>query len=137
LPTTFAPMQDLTDAPIAARRTIVFSEDAAGNVFIDGKVFDPNRVDVRSRLNTVEEWTIRNTSGEQHPFHVHTNDFQVMSINGRQNRALSWQDTVNLPVGGEVTVRTKFTDFTGKTVFHCHILNHEDMGMMAVLEIVN
>jgi suppressor of ftsI len=137
LPTTFAPMEDLTDAPIAARRTIVFSEDAAGNVFIDGKVFDPNRVDVRSRLNTVEEWTIRNTSGEQHPFHVHTNDFQVMSVNGRQNRALSWQDTVNLPVGGEVTVRTKFTDFTGKTVFHCHILNHEDMGMMAVLEIVN
>jgi FtsP/CotA-like multicopper oxidase with cupredoxin domain len=85
----------------------------------------------------VEEWTIRNTSGEQHPFHVHTNDFQVMSTNGRQNRALSPQDTVNLPVRGEVTVRMKFTDFTGKTVFHCHILNHEDMGMMAVLEIVN
>ena len=137
LPTTFAPMEDLTDSPIGARRTIVFSEDAAGNLFINGKVFDPNRVDVRARLNTVEEWTIRNTSGEQHPFHIHTNAFQVMSINGRPNRALSWQDTVNLPVRGEVTVRMKFTDFTGKTVYHCHILNHEDKGMMAVLEIVN
>jgi suppressor of ftsI len=137
LPTTFAPMDDLAGAPIAVHRTVVFSEDAAGNLFIDGKVFDPNRVDIRSRLNTVEEWTIRNTSSEEHPFHVHTNDFQVMSINGRPHRALSWQDTVNLPVRGEVTVRMRFTDFTGKTVFHCHILNHEDKGMMAVLEILD
>jgi suppressor of ftsI len=137
LPTVFAPMDDLTGAPIAARRTIVFSENTAGTVFyVNGKVFDPNRVDVRSRLNTVEEWTVRNASDEQHTFHIHTNDFQVMSVNGRPNRALGWQDTVTVPVRGEVTLRMKFTDFTGRTVYHCHILNHEDGGMMAVLEIV-
>ncbi|WP_235490487.1 multicopper oxidase domain-containing protein, partial [Frankia sp. AvcI1] len=48
----------------------------------------------------------------------------------------SLQDTVNLPARGEAVVRIHFTDFTGKTVLHCHILNHEDMGMMAVLQIV-
>jgi FtsP/CotA-like multicopper oxidase with cupredoxin domain len=138
LPASFAPMEDLAGAPIAARRTIVFSEDAAGTVFyVNGKVFDPTRVDVRSRLNTVEEWTVRNTSDEQHSFHLHTNAFQVMSIDGRPNHALSWQDTVTVPTRGQVTVRMRFTDFTGKTVYHCHILNHEDKGMMAVLEIVN
>ncbi|WP_242418289.1 multicopper oxidase domain-containing protein, partial [Frankia sp. CpI1-P] len=52
------------------------------------------------------------------------------------HHALSLQDTVNLPARGEVVVRIHFTDFTGKTVLHCHILNHEDMGMMAVLQIV-
>jgi FtsP/CotA-like multicopper oxidase with cupredoxin domain len=60
-----------------------------------------------------------------------------MSIDGRPNHALSWQDTVTVPTRGQVTVRMRFTDFTGRTVYHCHILNHEDKGMMAVLEIVN
>jgi FtsP/CotA-like multicopper oxidase with cupredoxin domain len=59
-----------------------------------------------------------------------------MGINGRRNRALSWQDTVNLPVRGEVTVRMRFTDFTGKTVYHCHILNHEDKGMMNIIRVL-
>jgi suppressor of ftsI len=137
LPTTFAPPRDLSRAPVAARRTIVFAENSSGTQFyINGKLFDPNRVDIRARLDTVEEWTIRNDSGEQHSFHVHTNRFQVMSVNGQPYHAVSLQDTVNLPVRGRVVVRTHFTDFTGKTVLHCHILNHEDSAMMAVLEIV-
>ncbi len=139
LPTTFDPRTrvDLSRAPIAARHTIVFSENSAGTQFyINGRTFDENRVDIRSRLNTVEEWTIRNESDEQHSFHVHTNRFQVMSINGAPYHALSLQDTVNLPARGEAVVRIHFTDFTGTTVLHCHILNHEDMGMMAVLQIV-
>ncbi|MDX3240068.1 multicopper oxidase domain-containing protein [Streptomyces sp. ME03-5709C] len=47
-----------------------------------------------------------------------------------------WFDTVNVPARGDVVIRIPFTDFTGRTVLHCHILNHEDMGMMAVLDIV-
>ncbi|MEU0483487.1 multicopper oxidase domain-containing protein [Streptosporangium sp. NPDC006013] len=66
----------------------------------------------------------------------HTNDFQLMSTNGRPHHAHSWQDTVNIPPRGQVVIRIHFTDYTGKTVLHCHILNHEDAGMMAVLEIV-
>ncbi|WP_406038368.1 multicopper oxidase family protein [Micromonospora sp. NBC_00898] len=137
LPSTFAPTEDLGSAAVDARRTIVFSENPAGTqFFINGKQFDPNRVDVRSKLNTVEEWTIRNDSNEQHSFHVHTNDFQLMSVNGAPHHSSGLQDTAVVPASGEIVIRTHFTDYVGRTVLHCHILQHEDAGMMAVLEIV-
>jgi suppressor of ftsI len=137
LPTTFAPTQDLTHAPIAARRTIVFSENPAGTVFyINGKVFDMNRIDIQSKLNTVEEWTARNDSNEEHSFHVHVDAFQLMSVNGVPHQGHGLQDTASIPPKGQIVVRIHFTDFTGRTVLHCHILNHEDAGMMAVLQIV-
>ena len=47
------------------------------------------------------------------------------------------QDTIPLPPGGEVVIRIAFHDFTGKFVYHCHILNHEDNGMMAIVEVVD
>ncbi|WP_411088179.1 multicopper oxidase family protein [Streptomyces sp. 061-3] len=138
LPTSpFAPTDDLSHAAIAARRTLVFSENKDGTKFyINGKEFDPNRVDVRSKLNTVEEWTVRNDSNEEHSFHVHVDDFQLMSINGRPHHGHGLQDTASVPAKGQLVIRIHFTNYTGKTVFHCHILNHEDAGMMAVLEIV-
>lgn len=138
LPATFAPTEDLGNATVAAKRTIVFSEDQSGTTFyINGKQFDPNRVDVQSKLNTVEEWTVRNESNEEHSFHVHTNDFQLMSVNGAPHQAHGLQDTAILPANGEIVVRTHLTGYTGRTVLHCHILQHEDAGMMAILEIVN
>jgi FtsP/CotA-like multicopper oxidase with cupredoxin domain len=138
LPTsTFAPTTDLSHARIAVRRTIVFSENKKGTKFyINGKQFDPNRVDIRAKLNTVEEWTVRNVSDEEHSFHVHVNKFQLMSINGHPHHGHGLQDTASIPVHGRFVIRTRFSNYTGKTVLHCHILNHEDDGMMAVLEIV-
>jgi suppressor of ftsI len=137
LPTAFAPTQNLSQATVAAQRTIVFSENQAGTeYYINGKQFDENRVDVRSKLDTVEEWTIRNDSNEEHSFHVHVDHFQLMSINGRPHDGHGLQDTATVPAKGQIVVRIHFRDYTGKTVLHCHILNHEDAGMMAVLEIV-
>jgi FtsP/CotA-like multicopper oxidase with cupredoxin domain len=116
---------------------MVFSEDESTNTFfINDKEFDPDRVDVRPRLGTVEEWTLRNASDEQHPFHIHVNDFQVVSVGGEPYEAHGLQDTVPLLPGNDVVIRTRFADFTGRFVFHCHILNHEDAGMMAVVEVV-
>ena len=85
------------------------------------------------RLGTTEEWTVRNTSAEQHPFHIHQDDFQVISVNGQPYGARSEQDTVVVPIGGQVVIRMRFTDFPGRWVFHCHILAHEDAGMMAIV----
>jgi FtsP/CotA-like multicopper oxidase with cupredoxin domain len=138
LPTSsFAPTTDLSHAKIAARHTIVFSENKDGSQFyINGKQFDENRVDIRSKLNTVEEWTVRNVSDEEHSFHVHVNKFQLMSINGRPHNGHGLQDTASIPAHGRFVIRMRFSNYTGKTVLHCHILNHEDDGMMAVLEIV-
>ncbi len=94
------------------------------------------------RQNTVEEWTITNGSTTAHPFHIHVNPFWVTSIveNGQEvpaddPRLNRWQDTVNIPpksgdIPGSVTIRHRFQDFVGLFVIHCHILNHEDRGMM-------
>jgi suppressor of ftsI len=125
------------ESEVAERRRFVFSESADGNsFFINGKPFDMDRVDARPKLGTIEEWTLVNTSSEQHPFHIHINDFKVLSVNGVPYNARGEQDTVVIPPAGEVVVRIPFLDFTGKFVFHCHILAHEDNGMMAIVEVV-
>ncbi len=128
---------DLSGATVDNERTLVFTEDDDTNSFmIDGKQFDPNRVDQEVKLGAVEEWTIRNETEELHPFHIHVDDFQVMSINGEPYEASGRQDTIPLPLQGEVVIRIPFHDFTGKFVYHCHILNHEDNGMMGIVEVV-
>jgi FtsP/CotA-like multicopper oxidase with cupredoxin domain len=137
MPASLAPRAPLAESDVVKRRTMVFSEDEKTNVFyINGKSFDANRVDVAPKLGTVEEWTLRNTSEEQHPFHIHVNDFQVVSVDGEPYDAKGLQDTVPLLPGKDVVIRTRFADYTGKFVFHCHILNHEDAGMMAVVDVV-
>ncbi|WP_411102863.1 multicopper oxidase family protein [Streptomyces sp. cmx-4-9] len=136
LPTAFAPVEDLGQETPADSKTITFTENRDNTLFyVNGKQFDHNRVDFRVKLNTVEEWTIRNNSQEDHSFHVHTNSFQVMSVNGQPQPANGLRDTVLVPARGNIVVRTRFLDYPGKTVLHCHILNHEDRGMMAVLQI--
>jgi FtsP/CotA-like multicopper oxidase with cupredoxin domain len=92
-------------------------------------------------LNSVEEWTVYNMNAVQHPFHIHVNPFQVVRVNGQAVEPY-WADTIGLPLGGSpdrptsVTFRTRFTDFKGSYVMHCHILAHEDMGMMQTVEVV-
>jgi suppressor of ftsI len=136
MPTSLVPEAAISDADVVERRTFTFSEDQRNHFFINDKEFDPDRVDVRPQLGTAEEWTLRNTSDEQHPFHIHVDDFQVVSVGGRADEATGLQDTVPLLPDQDVVIRTRFTDFPGKFVFHCHILNHEDNGMMAVVEVV-
>jgi FtsP/CotA-like multicopper oxidase with cupredoxin domain len=134
------PVRDLRAEPVSQRRTFVFSETADGNTFfINGNYFDINRVDTRVNLGAVEEWTIRNISGELHIFHIHQGDFQVTQVNGKPVEFLGHQDTVDLPIKGEVKFLIPFTDpiLVGKYVYHCHILEHEDAGMMAVIQVVD
>lgn len=136
LPETVLSLVDLSDAVIDQRRTVSFEINSTDPYFtIDGQAFDPDRVDQTVRLGATEEWVLRNESDEWHPFHIHVNDFQVMSVNG-EPVPLQYNDTVSLPPQGEVVIRLRFLDFTGKFVYHCHILAHEDFGMMGVIEVV-
>jgi suppressor of ftsI len=136
LPASIAEDRDLDSVDIATERDIFFNDVDDDPIFeVNGQQFDPNRIDELVQLGTVEEWTIRNVTAEQHPFHIHVNDFQVVSINGQPYNAANLQDVVILPVGGEVVIRIPFMDYPGKFVFHCHILFHEDHGMMAVVEV--
>jgi FtsP/CotA-like multicopper oxidase with cupredoxin domain len=92
-------------------------------------------------LGSVEEWTIFSMNNIRHPFHIHVNPFQVVRINGQPVEPY-WADTIAMPPGGtpeaptSVTFRTRFQDFKGSFVMHCHMLVHEDMGMMQVVEVV-
>ena len=136
LPAKLPPVADLRKQPVAHKREIVFSE-GPGKFFINGKQFDMDRVDTTVNLGDVEGWTIRNASDEMHTFHIHQLDFQVVEVDGRQVPFIGVQDNVNVPVGGVVKILVSFTDpvIVGKFVYHCHILSHEDKGMMAVIEV--
>jgi FtsP/CotA-like multicopper oxidase with cupredoxin domain len=137
LPEALVPLEDLAGVAVDNRRTVVFQEGYGGLPYsIDGVAFDPDVVNTVVKLGAVEEWELRNDSPEWHPFHIHVNDFQVMTVNGTPFGAVNRQDTVSLPPGGSVTIRTRFAEFVGTFVYHCHILTHEDFGMMAVVEVV-
>ncbi len=123
---------DLRRARVARKRVVVFSENAAGTVFfIDGQAYDPAKINFRAKLGTVEQWTIVNHTEETHPFHMHTYPMQLISVNGVPAAFDGYQDEIVLPAHGYVVMRVRFFGFTGETVFHCHILAHEDAGMMA------
>jgi suppressor of ftsI len=87
-----------------------------------------------------ETWTLLNQTGEQHVFHIHQVPFQVVEINGQAVPFTGYQDTITIPVEdmngpGEVKVIIPFDDpaIIGKFMYHCHISEHSDAGMMATI----
>jgi FtsP/CotA-like multicopper oxidase with cupredoxin domain len=117
------------------RGTMGMSATGVGAEFtIDGETFDPAVTNIRTRLGRVEDWTITNTSAMDHPFHLHVWPFRVLERSDGAPEP-GWKDTVNVPAGGSVTVRVPFDRVTGRTVYHCHILDHEDLGMMGVIRV--
>ena len=144
-PRTFGGQPDLSGRQIARHRTFRLTENAAGTkFFINGKAFPgENPMSATPVTGTVEEWTFENYAQEEHPIHVHVNDMQVMRINGVKQPDESWVDTIPVPVRrakgvpGTVVVRMSFRTYTGPYVFHCHILAHEDNGMMANVNVTS
>ena len=136
-------LPDLSSARIAQHRSIELTEDSsAPNFYINGRQFnmDSPTFDTPAKLGTVEEWTITNTTGEDHPFHMHSNAFQVTAVNGIPAVFPHRQDTVIVPhavngTPGHVVIRQQFSDYPGLWMFHCHIAAHEDHGMMGYIQI--
>lgn len=102
---------------------------------INNRAFKHNRIDTQVNLGTVEDWEIVNTGMMAHPFHVHVNKFQILSRNGQPMPYRAWKDIVTVSPGEQVKVRMAFEDYSGQTVYHCHVLDHEDLGMMGILDI--
>lgn len=122
----------ISDEEITGSRTLTF-ERVPGPIFrftIDDAPYDNRKIDYSIRLGDVEEWTLQNNSTSDHPFHIHTNPFEVVKISGRALAQKMWMDVVNVPANDSVTIRTRFQDFPGKFVLHCHSLYHGDLGMM-------
>jgi suppressor of ftsI len=131
----------IADADIKARR--IFSLESGpnprllfdGGFTIDGKLYDMMETQTRPKVGTAEEWTLVNKSQEAHPVHIHVNSFQVTRINDKPLDPVEIWDNFVVPpaIGstpGKITIRIRFVEFTGKSVFHCHVLSHEDTGMM-------
>ncbi|HJS87594.1 MAG TPA: multicopper oxidase domain-containing protein, partial [Acetobacteraceae bacterium] len=97
--------------------------------------------DVRAavKLNTAEIWTLKNGGrGWSHPIHIHQEEFQILTRNGRKPPAqdVARKDVATLAPGEEVTVFKRFRDFTGRYPMHCHNVIHEDHAMMLRWDIV-
>jgi FtsP/CotA-like multicopper oxidase with cupredoxin domain len=116
--------------------TVAFTEDKNG-FYINGRKFsmkdDPL---LRVQVGGMQHWRIVNSTREVHPFHIHQVHFLAYAENQVRSDFPEWLDTVNVPYGATVDLIMDFTDpiIKGMSLFHCHLLSHEDKGMMAKIQ---
>jgi len=110
-----------------------FTEDKKG-FYINGKKYGPTDPPITTvSIGAFHHWRVTNDTHEVHPFHIHQVHFLIYAQNGVRLKSPEWLDTVNVPVQGNVDLMMDFTDpiIRGVSLFHCHLLSHEDKGMMA------
>jgi len=140
-PKRYYPLID--PATVTTNRTLVFGGAFPGvanpvvgiDFLLNNSQYQEEAVPQVTKIGAVEEWQLQvfgahHGGTEGHPFHIHVNHFEVISIDGKALPAPMIQDTVWIPMKSTVVIRMKFKEFGGKSVYHCHILPHEDTGMM-------
>jgi len=135
---------DLRESLVAGQREIAFTMGMGAmmgpgrgmmDLGFDGRGFDADRIDQHVETGTVEEWVITNPTTMDHPFHLHVWPMQVIEADGQPISEPLWRDVVNVPAQGRVRVLVDFARHPGHSVYHCHILDHEDAGMMAGIDV--
>jgi FtsP/CotA-like multicopper oxidase with cupredoxin domain len=146
----FRVTQDLSDTssvpatlralPVIGEPTVTrtFNFDRTGGHWtINGLRFDPTRVDAQPVLGTTEKWVFTNPTGAAHTVHLHGIDQQCVTRNGGPCQPYeAMKETWLLDPGESLEVKLKFSDHIGRFVFHCHMVEHEDDGMMSQFEVV-
>jgi FtsP/CotA-like multicopper oxidase with cupredoxin domain len=147
LPTAL-PAWDPPIRPIARRRDFTFSVQRTPDhgflsFGVDGAAYSMTAPPYRVPLGTAEEWTLKNAFDPKlmehaHVFHIHTNPFKITKRNGKALSPPLWRDTYVLTksAGDTITFESNFVDYAGKFVEHCHVVSHEDLGMMSAVEVV-
>ena len=110
-----------------------FTEDKQG-FYINDHKFQMNDAPMLTvHVGSLQHWRVENPTKEVHPFHIHQVHFLVYAVDGKRIKDAVWLDTVDVPYAGSVDLVMDFTDpiIRGVSLFHCHLLNHEDKGMMA------
>ena len=164
----FLPHASIADKEVTGTQSLLFNIDVNVTPIqfqVNGKPFDPSRIDRTLTLGGVDEWTLQ-SNFVSHPFHIHVNPFQIVKILDPTGKDVSapgavddaggtvdpqypglkgvWKDTLwvkNIaPSGGPsgqytLIVRTRYERYIGSYVLHCHILDHEDQGMMQIVEV--
>jgi bilirubin oxidase len=146
IPTTLTTNNPYAESSANRTRTIRFTADSAmvmdGPFYFNDSTFNMMRIDYRIPINSVEIWKLVNETMVAHPFHIHDEQFFILDRNGVPPNAneLGLKDVVLVPPYDSVRFITKFTDFTDSTIpymFHCHILMHEDDGMMGTFLVLD
>jgi L-ascorbate oxidase len=155
---SFVPHVTVEDKEVTGSQTLEFT----AGFQVDGKSFDPTRIDRTLKLHDVDEWTLSSATGS-HPFHIHVNPFQVVKILDPSGKDVSapdavddyggvspdpeypglkgvWKDTLWVKSAADqkkytIVVRTRYERYIGDFVLHCHILDHEDQGMMQMVRV--
>ena len=148
IPQFLAKWEEIVDpadplAPVPITRNFLLNRATINGALtwvINGFSYDsPGRPVPQPKLNEVEYWHFTNPTNHPHPMHIHLVQFQIVNVNGepQDTSDYGWKDTVVVPPnGGEITVAARFSDYTGKYVFHCHNLEHEDYAMMSEFEVI-
>ena len=134
IPTREYPL--ISDSEIMGRHTVTFTMTTGSKriidgfeYLVDGELYREDQVDPKVKVGTAEEWRIVNNSDGIHPFHIHVNSFEVMGMPSDPNYH-RLHDTVWLAPFSTLTMRTRFKTWKGKSVYHCHVLPHEDSAMI-------
>ncbi|WP_296636686.1 multicopper oxidase domain-containing protein [Roseovarius sp.] len=138
VPATMRKLPEIRMSEVRRKRLFVFDYDN-GLWTVNGRLMDPNRVDAKIEQGSAEIWTFRNEgTAWAHPVHTHFEEFQILEVNGRPPSAVerARKDVVSLGPGDEVTFFSRWRDFFGKHVMHCHNVVHEDHAMMMRWDIV-
>lgn len=127
--------------PGTGARTGLGGGHGGGHSIINGRTMNINYINETIALNSTEIWELSNNSPMSHPFHVHHGQFQILDRNGQQPAAneMGWKDTVKVGSGERVRIIMRFEDFADPSnpyMYHCHILEHEDQGMMGQFVVI-
>jgi FtsP/CotA-like multicopper oxidase with cupredoxin domain len=141
LPASLATISRLQEAEATRTRPFVLEMGFSGPMTINGVSMDMDRIDQTVKVNDTEVWEITNSSDLPHPFHVHDVQFLVLTRDGSppEDNEAGWKDTVLVMPRETVRIITHFSDYTDPDnpyMFHCHILEHEDAGMMGQFLVV-
>ncbi len=146
IPSVLTSNNPIAESSANITRTIRFTADSAmvmdGPFYFNDSSFSMMRIDYRIPINSIEIWKLVNETMVAHPFHIHDVQFFILDRNGvaPNPNELGRKDVVLVPPGDSVRFITKFTDFTDSIVpymFHCHILMHEDDGMMGTFVVLD
>jgi FtsP/CotA-like multicopper oxidase with cupredoxin domain len=140
VPSALRPLPPLP-AATTTRQFSIGLDLATFQFVINGKTFDPSRVDLTIKRGTTEIWEVTNTDtrfGIPHDFHLHLVQFRVLDRDGVPVPAgeAGLKDTVLIGPGQKVRLQATFTDFIGRYMYHCHMIDHSSTGMMGQMEIV-
>jgi spore coat protein A len=134
VPASLRPLPDIGEPTVTRNFSFDFT---SGHWSINGLTFDPNRIDARPVLGTTEKWVFTNPTGSTHMVHIHDVDQQCISRDGGPCYPYEiMKETWSVGSGETLELKMKFTDHVGIYMLHCHILEHEDDGMMTRFEVV-